>query len=173
MLKCRVSAKGWIHQWRLVLLPLPSAALCCPLLPPHLSLPVRCPCSAMLAAYGVEACRATIVREVRSVFGAYGIGVDPRHLFLIADWMTHLVSQPLLEGVWLYCVQGGRCTVGFAGCFGMMQGCCNSWKEGFLPMWGLPGGLLPLQACSVPFTRSHSLCCLCAGRLPRVQPHGH
>ncbi|KAL4436829.1 hypothetical protein ABPG75_003968 [Micractinium tetrahymenae] len=46
--------------------------------------------AAMLAAYGVEACRATIVREVSSVFGAYGIGVDPRHLSLIADFMTHL-----------------------------------------------------------------------------------
>lgn len=47
----------------------------------------------MLAAYGVEACRATIVREVSSVFGAYGIGVDPRHLSLIADFMTHLVRR--------------------------------------------------------------------------------
>lgn len=90
--------------------------------------------AAMLAAYGVEACRATIVKEVRplvcaspsclpaacvlacvpgltmlqptacsaasppapaaqvsGVFGAYGIGVDPRHLSLIADFMTHLV----------------------------------------------------------------------------------
>jgi DNA-directed RNA polymerase I subunit RPA1 len=26
---------------------------------------------------------------VSSVFGAYGIGVDPRHLSLIADFMTH------------------------------------------------------------------------------------
>lgn len=44
----------------------------------------------MLQAYGVEACRSTIMREVRAVFGAYGIGVDPRHLSLIADFMTHL-----------------------------------------------------------------------------------
>ena len=48
--------------------------------------------AAMLAAYGVEACRACIVREVSGVFGAYGIGVDPRHLSLIADFMTQLVS---------------------------------------------------------------------------------
>ena len=48
--------------------------------------------AAMLAAYGVEACRACIVREVSGVFGAYGIGVDPRHLILIADYMTHLVG---------------------------------------------------------------------------------
>jgi DNA-directed RNA polymerase I subunit RPA1 len=44
---------------------------------------------AMLTTYGVEAARATIMREVQSVFGAYGIGVDSRHLSLIADFMTH------------------------------------------------------------------------------------
>lgn len=44
---------------------------------------------AMLVTYGVEAARATIMREVQSVFSAYGIGVDPRHLSLIADFMTH------------------------------------------------------------------------------------
>jgi DNA-directed RNA polymerase I subunit RPA1 len=44
---------------------------------------------AMLVTYGVEAARATILREVSSVFGAYGIGVDARHLSLIADFMTH------------------------------------------------------------------------------------
>ncbi|GLI64445.1 hypothetical protein VaNZ11_007716 [Volvox africanus] len=44
---------------------------------------------AMLNTYGVEAARATIVCEVQSVFKAYGIGVDPRHLSLIADFMTH------------------------------------------------------------------------------------
>lgn len=44
---------------------------------------------AMLRTYGVEAARATILRECRSVFGAYGIGVDVRHLSLIADFMTH------------------------------------------------------------------------------------
>ncbi len=38
---------------------------------------------------GVEAARATLVREVRAVFGAYGIAVDPRHLGLIADYMMH------------------------------------------------------------------------------------
>ena len=47
--------------------------------------------SAVLHTYGVEAARATLMREVRSVFGAYGIGVDPRHLGLIADFMTHQV----------------------------------------------------------------------------------
>lgn len=43
----------------------------------------------VLTFYGVEAARATIVNEIRSVFGVYGIGVDPRHLGLIADYMTH------------------------------------------------------------------------------------
>ena len=39
--------------------------------------------------YGVEAARATVMREVSAVFNAYGIGVDTRHLCLIADFMTH------------------------------------------------------------------------------------
>lgn len=44
---------------------------------------------AMLQTFGAEACRATLLNEVRSVFGAYGIAVDARHLSLIADFMTH------------------------------------------------------------------------------------
>lgn len=43
---------------------------------------------AIRCAYGVEAARLTIVQQIRSVFGAYGISVDPRHLSLIADYMT-------------------------------------------------------------------------------------
>lgn len=31
------------------------------------------------------------MHEVQGVFNAYGIGVDPRHLSLIADFMTHQV----------------------------------------------------------------------------------
>ena len=46
---------------------------------------------AVLRAYGVEAARATITAEIRSVFGVYGIAVDERHLGLIADYMTHEV----------------------------------------------------------------------------------
>ena len=38
--------------------------------------------------FGVEAARAAIVKEVKTVFGVYGISVDPRHLGLIADYMT-------------------------------------------------------------------------------------
>ena len=44
--------------------------------------------AAMLSLYGVEACRATIVREMDSVFQGHSITVDNRHLNLIADMMT-------------------------------------------------------------------------------------
>ncbi|XP_024394449.1 DNA-directed RNA polymerase I subunit 1 [Physcomitrium patens] len=44
--------------------------------------------ASMLKVYGVEACRATILSEVQAVFGSYGISVNPRHLALIADFMT-------------------------------------------------------------------------------------
>ncbi|KAK6941856.1 RNA polymerase Rpb1, domain 5 [Dillenia turbinata] len=44
---------------------------------------------AILNTYGVEAARATIIKEVMNVFGSYGISVDVRHLSLIADFMTH------------------------------------------------------------------------------------
>lgn len=43
---------------------------------------------AVRCSYGVEAARSTIVNQIRSVFGVYGIEVDPRHLSLIADYMT-------------------------------------------------------------------------------------
>jgi DNA-directed RNA polymerase I subunit RPA1 len=42
----------------------------------------------MLKLYGVEAARATIVKEIDSVFKGHGISVDNRHLNLIADAMT-------------------------------------------------------------------------------------
>ncbi|KAG6222855.1 hypothetical protein E4U34_001214 [Claviceps purpurea] len=44
--------------------------------------------AAVLATYGVEACRSSIARELSNVFGTHGITVDPRHLNLIADYMT-------------------------------------------------------------------------------------
>jgi len=43
---------------------------------------------AIRCSYGVEAARNTIVGQIRSVFGVYGIEIDPRHLSLIADYMT-------------------------------------------------------------------------------------
>uniref|UniRef100_A0A7S3DLZ2 DNA-directed RNA polymerase n=1 Tax=Palpitomonas bilix TaxID=652834 RepID=A0A7S3DLZ2_9EUKA len=42
----------------------------------------------ILHRYGVEAARSAITREIKNVFGAYGIGVDGRHLSLLADYMT-------------------------------------------------------------------------------------
>lgn len=44
--------------------------------------------AAVLEMYGVEACRNTIVQELRGVFGSHGISVDYRHLNLIGDYMT-------------------------------------------------------------------------------------
>ncbi|KAI9867559.1 MAG: hypothetical protein M1813_008358 [Trichoglossum hirsutum] len=44
--------------------------------------------AAMLRFYGVEACRANIIREMDAVFKSHGIAVDNRHLNLIADMMT-------------------------------------------------------------------------------------
>jgi len=38
--------------------------------------------------YGIEACRANIVKEIREVFGVYGIDVNYRHLSLIGDFIT-------------------------------------------------------------------------------------
>ena len=43
---------------------------------------------AMLCTYGVEAARESISNEIKGVFGVYGINVNPRHLSLIADFMT-------------------------------------------------------------------------------------
>lgn len=45
-------------------------------------------CFDIFTNYGVEAGRAAIVRELQGVFGGHGISVDPRHLMLIADYMT-------------------------------------------------------------------------------------
>jgi len=44
--------------------------------------------NAVLETYGVEAARANIVKEIRGVFGHYGIEVNHRHLSLIGDFMT-------------------------------------------------------------------------------------
>ncbi|RKF71919.1 DNA-directed RNA polymerase I subunit rpa1 [Golovinomyces cichoracearum] len=44
--------------------------------------------AAVLEHYGVEACRAMIIQELSGVFAGHSINVDPRHLILIADFMT-------------------------------------------------------------------------------------
>nr|AOE43236.1 RNA polymerase I [Rostrostelium ellipticum] len=54
----------------------------------------------ILQTYGVEACKNAIVNEIKSVFGAYGITVDPRHLTLLADYMT-------FEGGYRACSRNG------------------------------------------------------------------
>uniref|UniRef100_A0A182W273 DNA-directed RNA polymerase subunit n=1 Tax=Anopheles minimus TaxID=112268 RepID=A0A182W273_9DIPT len=44
--------------------------------------------SAMAKRYGIEAAARVAVKEIQNVFGVYGITVDPRHLLLVADYMT-------------------------------------------------------------------------------------
>lgn len=43
---------------------------------------------AISKTYGIEAAGRVIVKEVQNVFKVYGITVNPRHLLLIADYMT-------------------------------------------------------------------------------------
>ena len=50
---------------------------------------------AILQTYGVEAARKAIIDEVSSVFGAYAIAVDYRHLTIIADYMVRFSSSAL------------------------------------------------------------------------------
>jgi len=38
---------------------------------------------------GIEACRASLLAEIRGVLGAYGLYVNYRHLAMLADVMTH------------------------------------------------------------------------------------
>ncbi len=38
--------------------------------------------------FGIEAARAALQQEISSVFGHYGIHVNPRHLGLVADYLT-------------------------------------------------------------------------------------
>lgn len=53
----------------------------------------------ILMTYGVEAARLSIVNEITSVFGVYGIDVNPRHLSLIADFMTRNGSYAALNRI--------------------------------------------------------------------------
>jgi len=43
----------------------------------------------VLESLGVEAARGAIIRELQGVFDVYGIKIDPRHLTVIADYMTY------------------------------------------------------------------------------------
>lgn len=44
---------------------------------------------AMAKTYGIEAANKVIIKEIQNVFNVYGITVDPRHLSLVADYMTY------------------------------------------------------------------------------------
>ena len=75
--------------------------------------------AAMLSLYGVEACRATIIREMDSVFKGHSITVDNRHLNLIADMMTRgggfsaFNRMGLTNGVSPFMKMSFETTVGF------------------------------------------------------------
>eukprot|EP00795_Rhopilema_esculentum_P016610 gene16610-8039_t len=43
---------------------------------------------AVARTYGIEAARQVIIKEITNVFRVYGIQIDPRHLSLVADYMT-------------------------------------------------------------------------------------
>lgn len=44
---------------------------------------------AIANTYGIEAANKVIITEIQNVFNVYGITVDPRHLTLVADYMTY------------------------------------------------------------------------------------
>ncbi|XP_049872941.1 DNA-directed RNA polymerase I subunit RPA1 [Pectinophora gossypiella] len=44
---------------------------------------------AIANTYGIEAANKVIIKEIQNVFNVYGIAVDPRHLTLVADYMTY------------------------------------------------------------------------------------
>lgn len=44
---------------------------------------------AIARTYGIEAANKVIIKEIQNVFNVYGITVDPRHLSLVADYMTY------------------------------------------------------------------------------------
>lgn len=44
---------------------------------------------AIANTYGIEAANKVIIKEIQNVFNVYGITVDPRHLSLVADYMTY------------------------------------------------------------------------------------
>lgn len=51
---------------------------------------------AIANTYGIEAANKVIIKEIQNVFKVYGITVDPRHLSLVADYMTYNgVFQPM------------------------------------------------------------------------------
>lgn len=41
---------------------------------------------------GIEAARKTIYDEIQYIMNQYGLNIDPRHVYLLADQMTVKVS---------------------------------------------------------------------------------
>ena len=56
---------------------------------------------AIYSFYGVEAARMSIIKEVTSVFGHYGVSVDPRHLQLISDYLTNNGMIKAMNRIWM------------------------------------------------------------------------
>ena len=44
----------------------------------------------VVKTYGIEAGRSTILLEIRSILGFYGIYVNIRHILIVIDWMTFI-----------------------------------------------------------------------------------
>jgi DNA-directed RNA polymerase III subunit RPC1 len=44
---------------------------------------------------GIEAARTTIINEIVYTMGSHGIGLDVRHVMLLADLMTYKVRRSL------------------------------------------------------------------------------
>ena len=44
----------------------------------------------VVKTYGIEAGRSTIMLEIRSILGFYGIYVNIRHILIVIDWMTFI-----------------------------------------------------------------------------------
>lgn len=63
---------------------------------------------AILTTFGVEAARRAIIDEVSSVFGAYGIAVDYRHLTIIADYMVCWNGLDVLDSPLMFCSDSCR-----------------------------------------------------------------
>jgi DNA-directed RNA polymerase I subunit RPA1 len=49
----------------------------------------------------IEAARKSIIKEILAVFGHYGVSVDFRHLYLIADYMTFGGQIRAMNRIWM------------------------------------------------------------------------
>jgi DNA-directed RNA polymerase III subunit RPC1 len=51
----------------------------------------------MARVLGIEAARQTIYNEIQDVMKLYGLNIDPRHVYLLADQMTCKVSFRMMS----------------------------------------------------------------------------